>query len=45
LALKFNQWQDKMKNSDKRKSDWTAFKEEFDQDMLKMKEALKKVAE
>ena len=45
LELKFNQLQDKMKKSDKRKSDWTTFKQEFDQDMLKMKEALKKAAE
>lgn len=45
LELKFNNLQERMKKSDKRKSDWNAFKAEFDQDMVKMKEALKKVAE
>lgn len=45
LEEKFNTLQERMKKSDKRKADWKAYKDEFDRDMLKMKEALKKVAE
>jgi len=41
LEQKFNNLQERMKKSERRQADWTAFKTEFNRDMLKMKEALK----